>query len=125
MGDEKDARFLAHHSSHLTHHISYHKLTMTATASRLFTFVGGDSGPWRVRKMVAVVGEALAPVERVDIVAGLVSQSIRATWLLRGVTSNERYVTREEKQSLLAKQQGLGRAESTLAALIPIRKNSA
>jgi chlorite dismutase len=75
--------------------------------------------------MATVVGDSLVPVERVDIVAGSAGETIRAAWLLRGVTSNERYVTRAEKQSLLATQQGLGRADSTLAALVPIRKNSA
>ena len=45
--------------------------------------------------------------------------------MLRGVTSNERYVTREEKGQLVAKQVVLGRPEATHAALIPIRKNAA
>ncbi|MGA0572376.1 chlorite dismutase family protein [Variovorax sp. VNK109] len=48
-----------------------------------------------------------------------------AAWTLSGTTSNERYVTREEKTSLVAKQEGLGRAQSTLAVLIPIRKTDA
>jgi len=48
-----------------------------------------------------------------------------AGWVLRGITSNERYVERVEKSQLVSKQQGLGRPESTRAALIPIRKNAA
>ena len=48
-----------------------------------------------------------------------------AIWTLRGITSNERYVERSEKKQLIAKQQGLGRPEARLAALIPIRKNPA
>ena len=47
------------------------------------------------------------------------------SWLLRGITSNERYVVREEKLALVSKQEGLGRDASTRAALIPIRKNAA
>ena len=47
-----------------------------------------------------------------------------AAWVLHGVTSNERYVTRPEKEQLLAKQQGLGRPEADCAVLIPIRKNA-
>jgi len=43
-------------------------------------------------------------------------------WVLRGVTSNERYVSRSEHDALVAKQEGLGRAGSTRAALIPITK---
>ena len=48
-----------------------------------------------------------------------------SSWLLRGITSNERYVVREEKVALVSKQEGLGREASTRAALIPIRKNAA
>jgi len=43
-------------------------------------------------------------------------------WILRGTRSNERYSTRDEKQSLSAIQPQLARPEATCAALIPIRK---
>ena len=46
-------------------------------------------------------------------------------WILQGVTSNDRYARRDEKQKLVAAQQGPGRPDSTFAALIPIRKNAA
>jgi hypothetical protein len=45
-----------------------------------------------------------------------------AAWVLRGVTSNERYVTRSEHDQLAARQEPLGRPGSTRAALIPIKK---
>jgi hypothetical protein len=46
--------------------------------------------------------------------------------VLRGITSNERYVVREkERDQLVAKQPALGRTEARCAALIPIRKNAA
>jgi hypothetical protein len=48
-----------------------------------------------------------------------------AAWRLRGIVSNERYVERAEKDALVARQEGLGRAASTCAALIPIRKSAA
>ena len=48
-----------------------------------------------------------------------------AQWILRGVTSNERYVERSEKEKMVATQEGLGRPAATFAALIPIRKNAA
>lgn len=48
-----------------------------------------------------------------------------ATWVLRGVTSNERYVTRHEHDELAAREEPLGRPESTRAALIPIKKSGA
>src|SRR5262249_16942994 len=48
-----------------------------------------------------------------------------AVWVLRGVTSNERYITRSEHSELAARQEPLGRAGSTRAALIPIGKSEA
>ena len=47
-----------------------------------------------------------------------------AAWVLRGVTSNERYATRAEKAELLAKQPGLDWPEADRAVLIPIGKNA-
>ncbi|MGH8549247.1 MAG: chlorite dismutase family protein [Methylococcales bacterium] len=93
-------------------------------ASRLFTFTGGNAGPWRVTRTNALIGESLPYASRLDIVAGPGALfQPGAAWVLRGITSNERYVTRPEKGQLVAKQQGVGRPESTSAALIPIRKN--
>jgi Chlorite dismutase len=93
---------------------------------RLFTFVGGDAGAWSVVEARAVVGAPLAPVARLDIIAGApAADAPGAAWSLRGVTSNERYTVRAEKTLLAAKQAALGRPEATHAALIPIRKNAA
>ena len=47
-----------------------------------------------------------------------------AAWVLRGVTSNERYVTRGEHSDLAARQESLGRAGATRAVLIPIKKSA-
>jgi hypothetical protein len=92
---------------------------------RLFAFVGGDSGMWRVVTMQSIVGDGIADVGRLDIVLGLAPQSQGSKWCLRGLTSNERYVNRFEKDQLTANQPSLGRSQSTCAALIPIRKSSA
>ena len=92
---------------------------------RLFSFVAGATGPWTIVETKRIVGEGLPPAEKLNIVAGDISaMPIDAQWLLRGVTSNERYVTRPEKQELLAIQAGLGRPEADCAVLIPIRKNA-
>ncbi len=92
---------------------------------RLFTFVGGKAGAWSVASVTAVAGDTLPTPARVDIVAGAVaSLPDGGAWMLRGVTSNERYVTRPEKDSLLKTQAALGRPEATHGALIPIRKNA-
>jgi len=72
----------------------------------------------------AVAGDPLPAAERVDIVAGTAVLPAGGAWVLRGVTSNERYVTRPEKESLVKKQAALGRPTATHAALIPIRKSA-
>lgn len=93
--------------------------------SRLFVFTGGSSGPWRVARTRTVIGEALPEIGRLDIRGGDDAPPSGASqWRLRGTTSNDRYVVREEKQQLVAVQQGLGRPEASCAALIPIRKNA-
>lgn len=93
---------------------------------RLFTFIGGDAGPWVVTDSKTISGDALPVVKKLSLVSGPVATLPGgAAWMLRGVTSNDRYVTRTEKEQLLAKQQGLGRPEANCAALIPIRKNAA
>ena len=40
--------------------------------ARLFTFVGGNAGPWEVTSLRAVVGEGLAAVDRLRIVSGAI-----------------------------------------------------
>jgi hypothetical protein len=91
---------------------------------RLFTFVAGDSGQWKMTNSVPIIGDGLPLTRRLDVVNGAVSElPAGAHWLLRGVTSNDRYVTRTEKDQLSAKQPALGRAEADCGVLIPIRKN--
>lgn len=98
----------------------------TTMSTRLFSFMGGDTGLWRVAKMDVLAGEPLPAARRLAIAAGPESPSDpHAAWVLRGITSNERYVDRAEKSQIVAKLLDLGRAEATCAALIPIRKNAA
>jgi hypothetical protein len=93
--------------------------------SRLYTFVGGEGGPWKITKSKIIIGEELPLARRLDIVNGPVRPTpAGARWLLRGVTSNDRYVTRTEKDELVAKQAPLGRPEANHGVLIPIRKNA-
>lgn len=91
---------------------------------RLFSFIGGETGAWQVIDTRMITGQALASVNRLDVVNAEVTLPVDASWLLRGVTSNERYVTRSEKEQLVAKQAGTGRPEATCATLIPIRKTN-
>jgi len=95
-------------------------------STRLFSFSGGDIGPWRITKMEARVGEPLPAARRLAIVSSSTSPSDPlAIWVLRGITSNERYVDREERSQIVAKLLSLGRPEATCGALIAIRKSEA
>ncbi len=94
-------------------------------SGRYFSFAGGPAGSWSVFKIATVIGAALPIVERLEILDGHPPADIAPQWVLRGVTSNERYVTRAEKGLLVAKQAGLGRPQAKLGAVIPIRKNAA
>ena len=94
--------------------------------ARLFSFVGGGAGAWRVDRIASVAGESLPKVSRISVIAGDVAQVPQDTsWLLRGITSNERYVIRAEKAALASKPESIERRALTCAALIPVRKNAA
>ncbi|MRT31914.1 MULTISPECIES: chlorite dismutase family protein [Herbaspirillum] len=90
-------------------------------------FVAGTRGAWRIERITAVTGQALAQADRLAVVgpdeAGDVAAG--AQWRLDGATGHPRYATRQELDTLAAVQQGLGRPEARCAALIPIRKNPA
>jgi chlorite dismutase len=93
------------------------------------TFRGGQSGAWLITSLSPVKGEALAPVRSLSVVH---SQAIalplvpsQTSWRLAGVASHARYVERAEKAQLEAAPAGLGRAEASCAALIPIKKSAA
>ena len=73
-----------------------------------------------------MIGERLPEVARLALVEGRDSElPPAAVWVLRGVTSHDRYVTRREHDLLAAHQPSLGREEATRAALIPVRKSAA
>jgi hypothetical protein len=92
--------------------------------TRLYSFAAGEQGDWTVTAQAAVIGEPLPAVRALSVLPGPVP-TVDHRWVLRGITSNERYVERAEREVLVAKQQGLGRAPSTCAVLIPIRKSVA
>jgi chlorite dismutase len=92
--------------------------------SRLFSFVGENTGTWTVLSLKAIVGESIPMPSHLEIVPGK-GESETSSRVLRGIRSHDRYVTGEEKTALAAKQEGLGRPTSVCAALIPINKNPA
>ena len=93
----------------------------------LVAFAGGRSGSWRIERIEGVSGEPLPAAPRLSVLEGAdAAQAGDGTaWVLRGVTSNERSVTRREHDQLAARQEPLGRPGSTRAALIPIKKSGA
>jgi hypothetical protein len=95
-------------------------------SKRSFSFMGGDTGTWRVSEMRTLAGDPLPAAKKLTIASDPVTPADpRAAWVLRGITSNERYVVREERSQIVAKLLSLGRPEATCGALIAIRKNEA
>ena len=90
-------------------------------------FAGATTGTWSIERLDTVAGSPLAPARRLEVIEGprAARPAAEAVWVLHGVTSNERYVTAGEHRELAARQQPLGRAQATRAALIPIRKSEA
>ena len=94
--------------------------------SRFHSFIGGESGDWRIDGVTAVRGSGLACPPRLAIENAHVAAPLAgAAWLLRGVTSNQRYTSRAQQTQLAAVQPPLGRPEATCGALIPITKSAA
>lgn len=85
-------------------------------------FTGGTGGAWKVTRQMAVLGDGLAMVSRVDKGA---SPAAGAAWTLSGVASNLRYTNAAEKRVLDTSPSVLGRPAATRAALIPIAKSAA
>jgi hypothetical protein len=95
-------------------------------APRVFhSFSGGEEGRWCVERIHRVTGDALPLVRRLSVdEQGDTGSRYEPVWSLRGGTSNERYVTRDEKIALEAKPAPLARQGATRGALIPIRKSA-
>jgi chlorite dismutase len=87
-------------------------------------FVAGATGKWKVERMEAIRGRSLARASRLQVNLGGGMPPEQAAWILRGVTSHERYATRVEHDRLAAVQPALDRAGATRAALIPIAKSA-
>jgi chlorite dismutase len=94
-------------------------------APLVVTFAAGDEGQWTIDSTSTVTGEPLAPGKRLSVTEHATEAPADAIWTLRGVVSNTRYSNRGELDRLTTIQEGLGRPQATLAALIPIRKSAA
>jgi chlorite dismutase len=77
-------------------------------------------------RATAISGLPLAPAARLLVDEGAAGPPPNhPAWSLEGITSNQRYTSRAEKDALLAIQAPLGRPQATCAALIPIAKSAA
>lgn len=92
---------------------------------RLFTFVGGSTGRWHVTRVKTIVGEPISAAAKVDVLEGRAMPNPDTSWAFSGITSNDRYVSLDEKQHLALNQAGVGRPEAVCAALVLIRKSAA
>jgi chlorite dismutase len=93
--------------------------------SNRFAFVAGDMGAWRIMSMRTVFGTGLSPASHLDFLAAeRLTPETRSAWILLGLVSNVRYLTRPELTALRAKQEPLGRPAARRAALIPIKKTA-
>jgi hypothetical protein len=92
---------------------------------RATTFTGGRTGSMFVLSQDTLLGECIARVDAVEMLAGVGPDlPADARWSFHGVTSNDRYTTRSEKAELVGKQVPIGRSEANRAALILLRKNA-
>ncbi len=89
--------------------------------TNLFNFMGGEKGVWKIEIIKPIIGETIPNAARLEIIEGKIEHPAHH-WILRGVTSFERYVTTNEKKALKAIQPPLNRPEAICAALIPIKK---
>jgi hypothetical protein len=89
-------------------------------------FAAGSYGIWQIDRIDAVMGETLPMTARLTVIEGASTPVTPENgWILRGMTSNTRYTTRDELHTLSGRQEGLQRPRATQAALIPIRKTLA
>ena len=86
----------------------------------LHTFVGGTAGRWGVERIRVIAGQALPSVPRVSIFEGNQDATLDgSSWLLRGVTSYERYLHKMEQSALVVQQAELGRSRGNQGSTHP------
>lgn len=94
---------------------------------RLWTFEGTTQaiGQFRIVDTRAIVGAGLPAAGWLRVAQGSDIAQPDGAFRLQGIVSNERYVTRPERNELVATQRLIGRPEATVGALIPIKKSAA
>ena len=64
-----------------------------------FDFIGGNAGQWHVKTINAVVGESLEKVSNLHIIQSFPQKTEQGIWVLKGFTSNVRYIEKTEKRA--------------------------
>lgn len=109
--------------SHLSRGVP--QLLKRRPAETLFHYVGGVRGQWQVTRAVTYSGLPLKTVSHVEITNGPLDRVPGgSSWVLRGIVSNTRYVTREDRGNADSPHSRFGPPDATCAALIPIRKSA-
>ncbi len=90
--------------------------------SNVTCFIAGDQGCWKMINNHNISGVPLPSFDCLEITQEK-NENLKAAWILKGVSSNIRYTTKDEIDKLKAIQPGLGRPEATLSAMIPIKKS--
>ncbi len=90
-------------------------------AGAVTSFIETARGAWTILRSESLIGAGVALREmQLDIRQDAVGAGNR--FCVRGIQSNIRYANRAERRELVSRQEGLGRPEATIAALIPISK---
>ena len=89
------------------------------------SFVAGQAGRWRITGLTAVRGASLPDAAALDVLEEPEPVPVGTAWQVRGVTSYERYTTRQERDLLAGRPAPLGRPDSTVAVLVPVLKSDA
>lgn len=91
---------------------------------KLTSFYGGNSGTWKVINTSTIIGDPINQVDRIEMASPSHQNTIiHFDWVLKGISSNLRYATREEKAMLDEIPPVIGKPENSSAAFIPMSKS--
>jgi chlorite dismutase len=98
---------------------------MDTPNKKIISFVGSDQGDWRISSMVTLKGGSIPSAKRLTVVPpnSSLQKTDRSNFNLKGVISNLRYTSGDEKKELNNNALGLNLPGFDCAALIPIKKS--
>jgi chlorite dismutase len=100
---------------------------MDTSNKKIISFIGCDQGDWCIASMLTLKGEMMPSATRLMVVPANSSLQNpgQTKFNLKGVISNLRYTSGDEKKELNIASRGLNLPEFDCAALIPIKKSDA